>query len=75
MNLMRWNGVDQTLLDGDGKPPQLPDDEPAPGRDGGHVLCASSKEEGLRRVPIRISRQIPQTVLGEHDAQNFLRPY
>ena len=75
MNLMRWKGVEQTLLDGDGKPPQLPDDEPAPKRDGGHVLGAPSKGEGLRRVHIRMSRQIPQTFLGEFDAQNFSLPY
>ena len=71
---MRWKGVAQTLLDGYDKPPQLPDDEPAPGRDGGHVLCALSKEERLRRVHMRMSRQIPQTFLGEYDAQNLLLP-
>ena len=37
MNFMRWNGVKQTLLDGDGKPPQLSDDAPAPKRNGGHI--------------------------------------
>ena len=75
MNLMHWIGVEQTLLDGEGKPPQLHDDDPAPKRDGGHVLCASSKGEALRRVHIRMSRQIPQTFLGEYDAQNLVLPY
>ena len=73
-NLVRRNAIEQTLLDGDGKPPQLPDDEPAVGCDGGHVLSASSKANALRRVHIRVGRQMLPCSLGDFDAQNSSLP-